>query len=144
MSKVIKDGGQFFGIGVLALGDNGWVGVPPVYREPMKPHFSLLQVRLLQTGIKAVDFTPCLCKRTLQGPIVHTQPTTHTVHTRQSGISDVIILDIWYKLKYKENDTKQILYVIMFILRSDLQYLHFLVNVYPKCHSKSEITKVIE
>lgn len=57
VSKVIKDGGQFLGAGVLTLGDDGRVGIPPVHREPMEPHFSLLQVRLLQAGIEAVDLT---------------------------------------------------------------------------------------
>ncbi len=83
VSKVVKDGGQFLGVGVLALGDNGWVGIPPVYREPMKPHFSLLQVRLLQTGIKAVDLTSCPRERMLQGPIIHTQPAAHTAQDSQ-------------------------------------------------------------
>lgn len=55
VSKVIKDGGQFLRAGVLMLGDDGRVGIPPVYGEPMEPHFILLQVRLLQAGIKAVD-----------------------------------------------------------------------------------------
>lgn len=74
VSKVIEDGGQFLGAGILTLGNNGRVGIPPVYREPMKPHFSLLHVSLPQTGIKAVDLAPCPCEITLQGPIIHTQP----------------------------------------------------------------------
>lgn len=76
--KVIKDGGQLLGVGVLTLGDDGRVGIPPVDRQPMEPHFVLLQVRLLQTGIKAVDLTSRTCEKMLQGPIIHTQPATHT------------------------------------------------------------------
>lgn len=58
VSKVVKDGGQFLGAGVLALADNARVWISPVYREPMEPHLSLLQVRQLQAGVEAVDLTP--------------------------------------------------------------------------------------
>lgn len=58
VSKVIEDSGQFFGVGILSLADNGGVWIPPVNRESMEPHFILLQVKLPQTGVKTVDLTP--------------------------------------------------------------------------------------
>lgn len=74
VSKVIHDGGQLLGAAVLMLGPKPWVGIPPVYGEPVEPHLGLLRVRLLQAGVKTVDLTPRLGQGTLQEPIVHPQP----------------------------------------------------------------------
>lgn len=102
VSKVIKDGGQFLGVDILTLGDNGRVWISPVYREPMKPHLSLLHVRLPQTGIKAVDLTSCPRERTLQGPIVHTQPATHIAQGKQP--EPQYFLGTSLKIMYKSVD----------------------------------------
>lgn len=76
MSKVIEDGGQFLGAGILTLGDDGWVGVPPHYGEPMEPHVSLLHVGLPQARVEAVDLASGPRQGTLQGSIIRTQPVT--------------------------------------------------------------------
>lgn len=84
MSKVIEDGGQFLGAGVLALGGDGWVGVPPDYGEPMEPHVSLLHVGLPQARVKAVDLTSGPRQGTLQGSIIRTQPVTQAARGKQA------------------------------------------------------------
>lgn len=84
MSKVIEDGGQFLGAGILTLGDDGWVGVPPDYGEPMQPHVSLLHVGLPQARVEAMDLTSGPCQGTLQGSIIRTQPATQAAQGKQA------------------------------------------------------------
>lgn len=84
MSKVIEDGGQFLGAGILTLGDDGWVGVPPDYGEPMEPHVSLLHVGLAQARVEAVDLTSRPRQGTLQGSIIFTQPATQAAPGKQA------------------------------------------------------------
>ena len=78
VSEVVQDGGQFLGVGVLTLGHHGRVGIPPVHREPMEPHVGLLQVRLLQAGIEAVDLAARAGEGALQGPVILPQPAGGT------------------------------------------------------------------
>lgn len=84
MSKVIEDGGQFLGAGILTLGDDGWVGVPPDYGEPMEPHVSLLHVGLPQARVEAVDLTSGPRQGTLQGSIIRAQPVTQAAPGKQA------------------------------------------------------------
>lgn len=88
VSKVIEDGGKFLGAGILTLGDDGWVGVPPDYGEPMEPHVSLLHVGLTQARVEAVDLTSRPRQGTLQGSIIRTQPATQ-VHEANKLIFQV-------------------------------------------------------
>lgn len=78
VSEVVEDRGQLLGAGVLTLSDDGRVRIPPVHGEPMEPHFTLQQVRLLLAGIEAVDLTSRPRQRSLQGSIVRAQPAAHT------------------------------------------------------------------
>lgn len=78
MPEVVEDGGQFLGDGVLVLagtgGTGGRVGVPPVNRQPVKPHVGLLHVRLPQAGLEAVHFAAGRRQVALQRAVAHAQP----------------------------------------------------------------------
>lgn len=95
VTKVIEDGGQLLGACVLTLGSR--VGISPVHRQSMEPHFSVLQMRLLQTGIKAVNLTPWPGKGTLQGPVIDTQPEAHTGQDKKGWVkSQNWVMDLYF------------------------------------------------
>ena len=74
VSKVVEDGGQFLGAGVLVVvgAPRRPVGVPPVHGEAVQPQPGLLlAVGLLQAGVQAVDLTARLGQEALQVPVLH-------------------------------------------------------------------------
>lgn len=83
VSKVVEDGGQLLGDGVLALSGSGRVGVPPVDGEPVEPHVGLLLVRLLQARLEAVHLAAGSHQVALQGAVAHAQPAAQGPQTRR-------------------------------------------------------------